>query len=934
VSKALKGLVASAVALVAVPAVVLPGCLEGEPRQLVELVPPPHVDDTLDCVDGDGDGYGKGGCIAADCNDEDATSTDECYRCQAPEPGCPCDDEGAQIACGKVESQAGNQLVCGQGFAVCQGGVYGECIINSAVTLVDSPYDTQGFGTPTTCTTNPCDPKCKTFVDTPTGISQDGGIVVTEAGVTLPSTDAPDPNPVCTGGTSGTCAHSICTTGTKLTAGCDVVPQTAVTLFTESFATNNAGWTLGTEWERQAATASSGHTVGNPDPANDKTNTADDYVVGLNIGGNAATTVHSPYYLTSPIINVSATYTPIKLGFWRWLNSDVPAKMKSTVEVYDGAAWQVVYSNPAQVTDSAWTYVEYDISAYQNANLRVRFGVQIVASGSKVASSWNIDDLTISGSTIPPPTSCVSQICATTPSCCTGTWTVACASKVNTVCNLDCGVVGGACVTCYKDGYDRDGDGYSYTQGDCLDCDPQVNPGAYDFPANLLDEDCSGIVDDSTTDCDGSLALASSSAMDYAKAIDLCQTASASDTGANKKWGVLSAKLVQADGSSTPNSLSYGILSTFGAANVPQAGAKMAAFSSGTARAPGQSGYVNPNGQSGSYDQNKSCSYPSGFPKNASGCPNGTGTAYDSTGLLLSVRTPTNAKSFSYKFNFFSTEYPEWVCTAYNDGFVALLTSSYVPANPAINSKNVSFDSANNPVSVNIGFFTVTSGAKLTGTGMDGSCKDPNANTYKICGGGTDWLQTTAPIVPGETIGLQFNIWDTGDHQWDSIVLMDAFEWSVNPATIETKKPEPPSPPIYNDGWFVRDYDATGVCAAGETLVWGHWSWGSTTPGDSKIEYYVRTASSQAGLETAPEDALQFSNPPGPVALAGTPAIAKASTSTTAGAAVVDTTLAAKSRPRNKTFLRVRSHLVPTTDKSAPPVLNAWNLQVTCVPSE
>jgi hypothetical protein len=360
----------------------------------------------------------------------------------------------------------------------------------------------------------------------------------------------------------------------------------------------------------------------------------------------------------------------------------------------------------------------------------------------------------------------------------------------------------------------------------------------------------------------------------------------------------------------------------------------MAAFSSGTARASGQSGYVNPNGQTGSYDQGKTCSYPSGFPKNASGCPNGSASAYDSTGLQLSVRTPTNAKSFAYRFNFFSTEYPEWVCTAYNDGFVALLTSAYVPANPATNSKNVSFDSANNPVSVNIGFFTVTSGAKLTGTGMDGTCKNPNNGSNQICGGGTDWLQTTAPIVPGETIDLQFNIWDTGDHQWDSIVLIDDFEWSVNPATIETKKPLPPSGPVYNDGWFVRDYDATNVCAPGETLVWGHWSWGSTTPGNSQIEYYVRTAATQIGLDTAPEDALQFSNPPGPVALKGTPAIAKAATSTTAGAAVVDTTLAAKSRPRNKKFLRVRSHLVPTTDKTAPPVLSAWNLQVTCVPSE
>ena len=122
--------------------------------------------------------------------------------------------------------------------------------------------------------------------------------------------------------------------------------------------------------------------------------------------------------------------------------------------------------------------------------------------------------------------------------------------------------------------------------------------------------------------------------------------------------------------------------------------------------------------------------------------------AFDSVDLKARIRVPTNAHSFSYRFNFFSSEYPEWVCTAYNDGFVALLKTGYLPANPAANSGNISFDSANNPVSVNIGFFTITSGPKLTGTGMDGICDG------KICGGSTDWLQTTAPVVPGETINL------------------------------------------------------------------------------------------------------------------------------------------------------------------------------------
>jgi hypothetical protein len=37
-------------------------------------------------------------------------------------------------------------------------------------------------------------------------------------------------------------------------------------------------------------------------------------------------------------------------------------------------------------------------------------------------------------------------------------------------------------------------------------------------------------------------------------------------------------------------------------------------------------------------------------------------------------------------------------------------------------------------------------------------------------------------VVPGETINLHLAIWDTSDHQYDSVVLLDAFQWSVDSA--------------------------------------------------------------------------------------------------------------------------------------------------------
>ncbi|HRZ79243.1 MAG TPA: hypothetical protein P5044_04480, partial [bacterium] len=50
-------------------------------------------------------------------------------------------------------------------------------------------------------------------------------------------------------------------------------------------------------------------------------------------------------------------------------------------------------------------------------------------------------------------------------------------------------------------------------------------------------------------------------------------------------------------------------------------------------------------------------------------------------------------------------------------------------------------------------------------------------------GGGTKWLTTTAPVVPGETITLKFAIWDTGDTQVDSLVLIDNFRWNLETST-------------------------------------------------------------------------------------------------------------------------------------------------------
>jgi hypothetical protein len=154
--------------------------------------------------------------------------------------------------------------------------------------------------------------------------------------------------------------------------------------------------------------------------------------------------------------------------------------------------------------------------------------------------------------------------------------------------------------------------------------------------------------------------------------------------------------------------------------------------------------------------------------------------------LRLTIRVPTNALSFSYQFRFFSAEYWTYSCTSFNDFYLALLTTK---ANGIPADHNISFDSKNNPVSVNNGFFDVCvkkgcyscplGTQALQGTGME------IGNT----GGATAWLKTTAPIVPGETMVLELMVFDVSDGILDSLSLLDAFDWSIDASAVGTGPP-------------------------------------------------------------------------------------------------------------------------------------------------
>ena len=342
--------------------------------------------------------------------------------------------------------------------------------------------------------------------------------------------------------------------------------------------------------------------------------------------------------------------------------------------------------------------------------------------------------------------------------------------------------------TCdHAPGEDGDGDGWTGAEGDCNDCDPNTNPGAIeviqtepDADGGLVqaDDDCDGQVDENDGVCDDALALDDTNPMSGAKAIDLCQQATAGDG----KWGVLNAQYVRANGQPTSGSIQVGLQPSFGNNVNVQLGTRLLALSSGAARTASQPGAC---GSNSCYESGAGTP-PPGFPQDSGACLGGT-NINDDVGLELTIRAPTNATGFSYLFDFYSFEYPEWVCTTFNDQYIALVT----PPPAGANNGNISFDSQNNPVSVNIAFFDVCAGcslgtAELAGTGFDGAWGDD--------AGATSWLKTTAPVTGGQEFTIRFAIWDTGDQAWDSTVLLDAFEWIANGGTVSVGTDPVPDP--------------------------------------------------------------------------------------------------------------------------------------------
>lgn len=380
---------------------------------------------------------------------------------------------------------------------------------------------------------------------------------------------------------------------------------------------------------------------------------------------------------------------------------------------------------------------------------------------------------------------------------------------------VEVGTPEGGTVTCVGSDPDCDKDGYPASK-DCNDKDGTINPDAYDFKGDMIDNDCDGTVDNPVESCDPSTT--STTPLDFARAADLCPQHSISAKTGKPYDPVANAEFGKA-GSSITRTSATKILGTFGD-NMPRMGTSLFGMQSGPILS------ADPRGSMAMdlFPVSGACGV---IPLNSDDCKslsNGTGglaNVSDYQEVRMFIRVPSNAQAMSFDFAFFSSEFNQYWNSPFNDAFFVIVTGKKVMG------QNVAKDATGKAITVNSGFFQLcpkapgpsgldaTKKAALTncvgvdgdatksifgtlkGTHFDGDkygANDVESSGKYIYGGGSGWLTTKFAVEPGESMVVRFMVMDTSDGVLDSAAIVDNIRWDKAPPKVPTGEVErPPS---------------------------------------------------------------------------------------------------------------------------------------------
>jgi hypothetical protein len=348
---------------------------------------------------------------------------------------------------------------------------------------------------------------------------------------------------------------------------------------------------------------------------------------------------------------------------------------------------------------------------------------------------------------------------------------------------------------------DDDGDGWTACGGDCNDHDSLVNPCAFDTndPSDPvghdgIDNDCDGKIDNLITCENASVAgTFDENPVDYANASDLCDNPQCPRLVQSKAiWygpsPAAARRVTEHMGTQGEFKPRQGVLMSFLSSGTAEDATDVGDAGSTYSTCPGT-------------DFNTIFTNPMPLPASQNTNPCGTGVdestvpVHDYTELRMTIRAPINAGSFAFDFAFFSEEYPVYICRGFNDTFLAIQYSQQYPS-----GYQIAFDGNQHRINVNNSFFqdcNACADCVAGQTGVNISCPNgisPLAGTFYeaalgpsmappsscnegLGSGGTDWLTTTSPIVPGETFTLSWIVFDENDGILDSAAILDHFRW-------------------------------------------------------------------------------------------------------------------------------------------------------------
>jgi hypothetical protein len=151
------------------------------------------------------------------------------------------------------------------------------------------------------------------------------------------------------------------------------------------------GWSTEGDWAFGQATGGGGE-YGGPDPTSGYNG---NNVYGYNLNGDYPNYLPEQH-LTSQAIDCT-DLSQVSLRFWRWLGVEQPLWDHAYVRVSNnGVSWTTVWENTAEITDSEWTQVEYDVSsvADNQPTLYLRWTMGTTDTAWRYCG-WNIDDIQI-----------------------------------------------------------------------------------------------------------------------------------------------------------------------------------------------------------------------------------------------------------------------------------------------------------------------------------------------------------------------------------------------------------------------------------------------------------------------------------------------------------------------------------------------------------